>query len=55
MTPAQYAIHSTTPSDPTHPGTLTIPVGTTRLAAEELERTHTESLRVFRKARGHLY
>jgi len=39
MTPTQCAIHSTTLYDrPTHPGNLTIPVGTTRLAAEEMER-----------------
>jgi len=53
MTPTQYAIHSTTPYDrPTHPEALTIPVGTTRLAAEEMERNHTESLRVFHELRG---
>jgi len=53
MTPTQYAIHSTTPYVcPTHPGTLMIFVGTTRLAAEELERNHTESLRVFHEVRG---
>ena len=53
VTPTQYAILSTTPYDrPTHPGTLTIPVGTTRLAAEELERNHIESLRLFHEVRG---
>ena len=53
MTPTQYAIHSTTPYvRPTHPGTLTIPVGTTRLVAEEMERNHAESLRVFHEVRG---
>ena len=53
MTPTQYAIHSTTPYvRPTHPGTLTIPVGTNRLAAEEMERNHTEALRVFHEVRG---
>ena len=53
MTSTQYAIHSTTPYDrPTHPRNLTIPVGTTRLAAEEMERNHTESLRVFHEVRG---
>ena len=53
MTPTQYAIHSTTPYvRPTHPGTLTIPVGTTRLAADDMERNHTEALRVFHEVRG---
>ena len=53
MTPTQYAIHSTTPYvRPTHPGTLTIPGGTTRLVAEEMERNHAESLRVFHEVRG---
>jgi len=53
MTPTQYAIHSTTPYDrPTYTGSLAIPVGTTRLAAEELERNHIESLRLFHEVRG---
>jgi len=53
MTPTQYAIHSTTPYvRPTRPGALTIPVGTTRLTAEGMERNHTEALRVFHEVRG---
>ena len=51
--PTQYAINSITRYvRPTHPGALTIPVGTTRLATEEMERNHTEALHVFREVRG---
>jgi len=48
MTPQQYAIQDPIPYiRPTHPGPLTIPAGATRVAANDLQRTHKENLRVF--------
>ncbi len=49
LTPNQYAVHSTTSYVRlTNPGAITIPTGTT----EEMERNHTEALRVFHEVRG---
>ncbi len=53
MTPQQYAIQSQIPYvRPNYPGPLTVPPGSTRLVADELERNHNENLRVFHETRG---
>ena len=53
LSPAQYALVSETPYVRVlFPAPLAIPVGTTRLAAEELERNHKEEIRAFRELTG---
>ena len=53
LSPAQYALVSNTPFERVeYPGPLLIQAGTTRLAADELERDHKEQIRVFREVLG---
>jgi hypothetical protein len=53
LTPAQYAtISATAFVRPTFPPALVVPVGTTRIAEDELKRNHTEAVRVFREVLG---
>jgi hypothetical protein len=48
LSPAQYALVSATPYQRVlFPAPLVIPLGTTRIAADELERTHKEAVRAF--------
>lgn len=53
MTPQKYVIQSPTPYvRPIHPNPLVIPAGSTRVSAEELQRTYNESIHVFHEVRG---
>ena len=53
ISPTTYAILSTTPFvRPTHPGTLTIPPGSTQHAARTLRELHEEALHEFHQVEG---